>query len=221
MAKTIGIVVAMTRETGVKEKFESTVEYVAGIPFNHFKAGDNRVILAECGIGETRSAAATALLVGHFKVDEIINYGYVGALEENIPMNEVFAVEEIVHTDVDLIAFGLQLGQYDGREEVLFHPDSALTKRIAAGLPGKRLASSDKFVALGEKKKELNRVFGANICDMEGAGVASVCERAGVPYASIKIVADGVETDCTDAFFENSVFGIVPLVDMICDYIVK
>lgn len=221
MAKKIGIVVAMDRETGVLNKFESKKEIVAGISFNFLKAGENDVVLAECGIGETRSATATGILLAKYEVDEIINYGYVGALEESTPMNIVYAVEEVVHTDMDLVAFGLKPAQYDGRSEVSFFTDKALTKRIAPTLPLKKLASADKFVSSGEKKKELHDVFGANICDMEGAGVAQACDRAKVPYAIIKIVADGVENDCTDTFFENSISGIEPLVDLICDYLVK
>ena len=220
MKKTIGIVVAMDRETGVKEKFAYKTEYLAGIAFNIFQAGENKVVLAESGIGEVRAAAATALLIGRYNVDEIINYGYVGSLNESIPVNAVCAVDEIFHTDVDLVAFGNVLGQYDGRDEVPFKTNLALTKRIA-DLPLKKIASSDKFIASGEKKKELRKVFGADICDMESAGVAEVCDRANVPFAILKIVSDGVESDCTDSFWENSIFGIVPLVDLICDYLVK
>ena len=220
MAKTIGVVVAMNRETGVLGHFPHEKEIVAGFSFNLFKAGENNVILAECGIGETYAAAATALLIGRYKVDEIINYGYVGALEEDTPMNAVFAVQKVLHTDFDLTAFGLSMCQYDGRDKIEFTPDAALTARIA-DLPLKTLASADKFVWSGDRKKELNQEFDAHICDMEGAGVASVADKAGVPYALVKIVADGVESDCTDEFFKNSVFGIEPLVKLICDYLEK
>ena len=219
--KKIGIVVAMNKETLVLERFVHTTELVAGIPFHTFSAGQNTVVLAECGIGETRAAAATALLIAYFQVDEILNYGYVGALSKNLPLNAVCAVESVVHTDVDIRAFGLALGQYDGRDAVAFYPSASLTKAVGVNLPLKRLASADKFVSEGEKKNALRETFGADICDMEGAGVASVCDRAGVPYALLKLVSDGVEEDCTEEYMKNSVRGIIPLVDLICNYLVK
>ena len=44
-----------------------------------------------------------------------------------------------------------------------------------------------------DKKRFLNRTFGAHICDMETAGIVITAARAGVPCLVIKTVSDGVE----------------------------
>ncbi len=223
MGKKIGIVVAMQREAGVLEHFSNIEKKtVLGIEFYSFSSANNSVCLARCGIGETRAAAATALLISLFHCDNIINYGYVGALNDSLMIDEVVAVEEVIHTDVDLTAFGLALGQYDEEKEVEIKCDDTLLYELCGDTKRVRLASSDKFVATREKKLFLANNFNAQICDMEGAGIASVCRQAGVPFALLKIVADGVkEEDCTESFSKNSIFGIAPLVDIICRYLEK
>lgn len=223
MGKRIGIVVAMQREAGVLEHFSNIEKkIVGGMEFYSFTAGDNLIFLARCGIGETRSASATAILITLFNCDRIINYGYVGALNDTLIIDEIVAVDNVVHTDVDLTAFGLSLGQYDEEKEVEIRCDSALLQELAGSIKRVRLASSDKFVSTREKKLALNGTFNAQICDMEGAGIASVCRQAGVPFALLKIVADGIkEEDCTESFSKNSLFGIAPLVEIICEYLKK
>lgn len=221
MSRNIGIVVAMERETGVLKKFSTKKEMVAGFSFYKFKAGGNNVVLAECGIGEMRSAAACAILLSRYGVDSILNYGYVGALDEEMQMNSVYAVDRIVATDVDLVAFGLQRGQLDGFENVELFTNVALTQEVCGALPRRKLASSEKFVSSADAKRRLRSEFGAQLCDMEGAGIAAVCQQAKIPFASIKIVADGLEEDCTDTFETNSVNGIQPLVELICRYLKK
>lgn len=223
MGKKIGIVVAMQREAGVLDHF-SIIEkkIVLGIEFYSFNTANNSVCLARCGIGETRAAAATALLISLFNCDSIINYGYVGALNDTLMIDEVVAVKDVIHTDVDLTAFGSALGQYDGENDVEIKCDDSLLNDLCGNTKRVRLASSDKFVSTKEKKNLLANMFDAQICDMEGAGIASICRQAGIPFALLKIVSDGVkEEDCTESFSNNSIFGITPLVEIICKYLEK
>lgn len=221
--KTFGVVVAMNRESGLLELFPNyQKEYVCGIPFYLFNAADNRVVLTTCGVGEISASSAVALLIGHYGVNEIINYGFVGSLKCELPINMVIGVSEVVHTDMDLTAFGNVIGQYDEREEVTFKASRELTRKIL----GKDvffgvLASADKFVSKGEVKTAISQAFNADICDMEGAGIAVVCTRANIPFALIKVVVDGVEEDCTDAFSANSVFGVDGAIECIAGYLKK
>ena len=53
-------------------------------------------------------------------------------------------------------------------------------------------ASADKFVEGAEKKRSLHARFGADICEMEAAGVVLSCNRSGVPCLVIKTVSDGI-----------------------------
>lgn len=220
--KRIGIVVAMNRESGILEIFpDHKKEVICGIPFYVFKANRNKVVLTTCGVGEIASASATAILISHYSVDEVINYGFVGSLKNNLPINAVVGVSEVVHTDMDLTSFGNALGQYDGAEKVEFTPSKTLTQNILGenALFGK-LASADKFVSNGKVKSDIAKKFGADICDMEGAGISVCCTRANVPFALIKVVVDGIEDDCTETFSANSIYGVDGAIRQIAFYII-
>lgn len=221
--KKIGIVVAMNRESGLLELFKDhTKESLCGIDFYSFMAKGNKIVLTTCGIGEINASSATAILIVHYGVSEIINYGFVGSLKHDLPVNVVVGVTSVVHTDMDLTAFGNQLGQYDERKELDFVPDEKLTRAILGeDVYMGRLASADKFISDGNVKLNIAKSFSADICDMEGAGISVCCERAKVPFALIKVVADGIENDCTQTFFENSTFGVDGAIRKIAEYICK
>lgn len=221
--KTIGIVVAMNRESGLLELFRNhTREIVCGIPFFVFETEKNKVVLTTCGVGEIAAASATAILIARYGVDEIVNYGFVGSLKRDLPVNVAVGVTAVVHTDMDLTAFGNEIGQYDGADFVDFTPSKALTEEILGkNVYFGKLASADKFVSDGKIKTSISQKFNADICDMEGAGIAVCCSRANVPFSLIKIVVDGIEDDCTQTFFANSVFGVDGAIRKIADYLVK
>ncbi|MBQ5326692.1 MAG: 5'-methylthioadenosine nucleosidase, partial [Oscillospiraceae bacterium] len=54
-------------------------------------------------------------------------------------------------------------------------------------------ASADKFVAEPQQKINLNKQFGAHICEMEAAGIVLICNRNNVPCLLIKCVSDSIE----------------------------
>ena len=53
-------------------------------------------------------------------------------------------------------------------------------------------ASGDKFVADPKIKAELHEKYGADICEMEAAGIALTCDRNGIQCLLVKIVSDGI-----------------------------
>lgn len=221
--KTIGIVVAMNRESALLELFKArTEERICGIPFHIFDAKNNKIVLTTCGVGEVSAASATSILICHYGAEEIINYGFVGSLKHDLPINAVVGVNSVIHTDVDLTAFGSKLGQYDGRDEVDFKPSIGLIKNILGeNIHLVRLASADKFISDGKKKAAIAKEFSADICDMEGAGIAVVCTRSQIPFAFVKVVVDGLEDDCTQTFEANSIFGVDGAIKKIAEYITK
>ena len=51
-------------------------------------------------------------------------------------------------------------------------------------------SSGDKFIGDPIKKAELHKLFNADICEMESAGIALTCNRNRIPFLMIKCVAD-------------------------------
>lgn len=163
----------------------------------HCYADDRREIYAiSAGAGEIAAAAATALLIGVFQVDLVLNYGVVGGLSEEMKLLRSCVVERVVHYDFDTAAWsGRVVGQYDEYPTPYIPATPELVKKARKIRPELRAvtcASADKFVATPEAKRALYDRWGADICEMEAAGIVLTCNRAKVPCLLIKTVSDGV-----------------------------
>ena len=199
----VGFVVAMESEyvpfLSKLGKFVDS-EVLAGIEFCKYELYDRTIFLAKCGIGEIASSAATALLIGRFGCRYIVNFGLVGSLD-GASCGEIALVRDVVHYDCDITAFGHQLGAPADIDDPFILADQKMVRSLERfKLPVLRLASGDKFVADPALNSKIKTDFSANICDMEGAGVALTCARAHVPFTMIKLVSDGANDNATEDF---------------------
>ena len=171
--------------------------------------------LSRSGIGEIAAASATQYLIDHFRVDGIINYGVVGALTEEHVEQCVGIVEKVVHYDFD-VSFGssYQIGEYPDLGIYLEPVGSVISESEVSDLPKFVCASADKIVGGGEPKRRLHRNFGADICEMEAAGVLITCNRNNVPCTMIKAISDGVDGD-VEAFEQHAYLAAKRCVEII------
>lgn len=199
----IGFVVAMDSEyTPFLGKLGKLVEseVSCGIEFCKYELFDRVIFLAKCGIGEVASSAATALLIGKFGCKYIVNFGLVGSLSGETAGSLVL-VRDVVHYDCDITAFGHLLGAAADMSSPFVPCDAKMLSRLSSlGIPALRLASGDKFVADPALNEKIKSDFSADICDMEGAGIALTCARAHVPFCMIKLVSDGADNSATEDF---------------------
>lgn len=146
-------------------------------------------------VGEIAAAAACQLLISRFNVQAILNFGVVGALTEQTRTFSTMYVHSVVHYAKDTTGIDdCPLGQYECFPSVAVDTDGDLLKTALTvhKLPVVRCASADKFVADSGEKSMLNSLFGADICDMESAGVLFTCKFNGVPCLLIKCVSDSL-----------------------------
>lgn len=183
----------------------SREETICGVPFSLYFSGNREIVLAKCGIGEIAAASAASLLIGHFGCDYIVNYGLVGALDGR-NLGAVVAVRDVAHYDCDITAFGHPLGASADLGVVYLPADEkALLSLEKQGVPAVRLASGDKFIAKESLKNQVKSAFSANICDMEGAGIALTCARSHIPFTMIKAVSDGADEGAAQAFEQSKI----------------
>lgn len=196
--KNIGMIVAVELDA-VLERYGAPLrrENRCGFPILSYDLGPARLHVAHTGAGEIAAAAATALLIDRYEADLIVNFGVVGGLTGEMAKTKSCVVERIVHYDFDTSQYDDTVpGQYEGFESVYIPATAALAERARALCPelkGVTCASADKFVGDPGRKAELHRLFGADICEMEAAGIALTCHRAGTPFLMIKTVSDGIE----------------------------
>ncbi len=175
------------------------------------------------GVGELAAAAATELLITAYEADLIVNYGVVGGLTEDMTMARTVVVEKVVHTDFDTAAWnGFETGRYPDYESryVPATPELvAKAQEIAPELVRVTCASADKFVAGEARKRALHEEFGADICEMEAAGVVLTANRNHVPCLLIKAVSDGITGGAEE--FEHEVLRSSAVCLEVADRIIR
>ncbi len=165
-------------------------------------------------VGEICAAAAVQLLITGFGAEVILNFGVVGALTHKTSLFSALLVGSVVHYDMDTSAADdCQPGRYLCFDDTAIECDKTLLDkaRKLSDLPVARCASADKFVEGREAKTRLHELYGADICDMESAGILITCKMNGVPCLMVKSVSDSLtdgaaeyETNlnaAVDAFF--------------------
>lgn len=167
------------------------------------------VLLAKCGIGKVNAAALAQLLVLQ-GVSHVIFTGVAGGLVPGLRVGDLVMSTDAVQHDVDVSALGYAPGEVPGEVSgggIAWPADErlrALALSAAAAVPevqavAGRVASGDQFIADPAKGRWLREVFGAVCAEMEGAAVAQICHKAGVPFLIIRSLSDsadeGAQTD--------------------------
>lgn len=206
----IGIVTAMAEETyPILNRLGNIVAQstISGVRVCKAEVGAHTVYLATGGVGEIRTAMTAQLLKDLFDIDVALNFGFVGALNPALKQGDLLLARRVCHYQFDSSAIdGTVPGQYDGKEDRYFYLDSSLIDRVllATRKPLKQVtvASGDMFVASAEMKNRLRDEFDCDICEMELAALALVCERNRVPLLSLKVVSDSADESSPTSFPE-------------------
>ena len=196
--KNIGMVVAVEMDA-VLSRYGAPSEKrrVAGFEVYTYTGADYIIYALNSGAGEIAAAAATQLLISVFHADLILNFGVVGGLTEEMAKARTCVVESVVHYDFDTSEAGwAEPARYLDYPTAYIPASAALVERALSIEPRLKkviCASADKFVGKAERKRELHALYGAEICEMEAAGIVLTCSRSGVPCLLIKTVSDGIE----------------------------
>ena len=195
--KKIGMLVAIEMDAVLSRYGEpgETLEF-PGYTVLTYTNDSYTLYVLSAGAGEIAAAAGTQFLISVFGVDMILNFGVVGGLTPEMATAKTCLVESVVHYDLDTKAWlGLDDGHYPEYDSAFVPTSPELLSRALELEPGMKkviCASADKFVDDPAKKAELHEKFGAQICDMEAAGVVLSCNRNKVPCLLIKAVSDGL-----------------------------
>lgn len=192
----IGIFTAMAKEAESFLNSGVTPEVVGGFTVYRFTLGKHEAVLC-CppSVGEIAASAACQLLITKYEVDCILNFGVVGALTPKASVQSFVYVKDVVHYDMDVSeADNTPVGRYGCFDGVAVKCDEALIRKALKvnELPTVRCASGDKFVGAVERKTQLSHTFGADICDMESAGILFACCFNNVPCLLVKCISDSL-----------------------------
>jgi adenosylhomocysteine nucleosidase len=196
----IGIIGAMDEEVSIlKAKLENIqTTIIAGCEFYQGELNGKQVILTKSGIGKVAAAVATTLLLERFQPDTIINTGSAGGYDNNLNVGDIVISTEVRFHDVDLTAFGYEIGQmaqlppaFTADEKLIeVAQDAAQTIQglnIIQGL----ICTGDIFMADPQKAEIARNNFPTMAaCEMEAAAIAQVCHQFEVPFVIIRSLSD-------------------------------
>lgn len=194
----IGMIVAVEIDAVLK-KYGKSLEKIEAKGFEVMKlAHENyEMIIVKSGAGEIAASAAAQYLISVHDVDMIVNFGVVGGLTDEMGVARLAVVEAVVHYDFDVSDWmnAVEPAQYMNYPSKFIPTDKVLLEAALKAEPTLKpvvCASADKFVGKPEKKRELHEKYGADICEMESAGIVLTCDRCGVPCLLIKTVSDSI-----------------------------
>lgn len=167
------------------------------------------LLLAACGIGKVNAAALTQALLGR-GASAVLFSGVAGGVDPDLRVGDLVVAHDALQHDVDVTALGYEPAQVPG-EPPVWAADPALRDLVAAAaaevaaeegvrLVVGRVVSGDTFVADPGRVAALRERFGATCAEMEGAAVAQVCARWGVPWAIVRSVSDTADHDASVDF---------------------
>jgi adenosylhomocysteine nucleosidase len=177
----IGIVAALSIEVGYLVDRLAKVRKYSG-PRHSIVEGEcagKIVALIVTGVGREPAARGTRTLLDGHRPRWVLSAGFGGALNPDLARFDLVMPSEVVD---------LKGHVYPVDEGV---PVAERNPRIKAG----RLLTVDGIVRTAAEKAELRARFGADVVDMESAGVAAACAERSARFLSIRVISDEAEAD--------------------------
>lgn len=195
----IGIIAAEDLEVQAILKTMDSVyqKNIHDYTFYEGKIGDKKVVLLKGGIGKVNAAIGTTLLLCHYQIDGVINCGVAGGIHQDHNVGDVIIATNLIHYDVDVTAFGRELGQIPGLPTV-FETDIHYKQIMEEVLETFQyraykgtIVSGDQFVSRQDQVDYILKNFPQAQCvEMEGASLAQVCYLMKVPFIVIRSLSD-------------------------------
>lgn len=197
----IGIIGAMEAEVAALKEKMTDVEITrkASMEFYAGTLEGKKVVVVRSGIGKVNAAVCTQILADEFQAEVVINTGIAGSLNAKINIGDIVISTDLVHHDMDAVAFGYPVGQVPQMEAFSFQSDEALRKIAVQAcrevnpdidVYEGRIASGDQFVADQSVKDNIVKNFDAYAVEMEGAAIAHTAYLNNIPFLVIRAISD-------------------------------
>ncbi|MCI9049984.1 MAG: 5'-methylthioadenosine/adenosylhomocysteine nucleosidase [Coprobacillus sp.] len=208
----IGIIGAMQEEVDEILKLmdlKTTNEY-QGYTFYEGIMNQKEIILLRGGIGKVNAAISTTLMMTHYNIDFVINIGSAGGLQKYQNVGDIVISNAVAHHDVDVTAFGHEMGKVPGLP-LYFEPDNELLDKVKLILERKALSShiglivsGDQFISQKEQVSNICKYFPQAMCsEMEAATIAQVCYTFGKKFIITRSLSDVFEKGNSSIQFDE------------------
>lgn len=206
----IAIIGAMPQEVArLVDQLESASELeVAGAYFHSGKLHGIDVVVLQSGIGKVNVTVSTTILVERFAPRCIINTGSAGGFGDHMQIGDVVISNEVRHHDVDVTAFGYEMGQVPGMPAA-YIPNAdliAVARDSIHALGGLNvheglICTGDSFMSDPVRVNHVRQLFPTMLAaEMEAAAIAQTCHLYGCPFVIIRALSDIAGQDAELSF---------------------
>lgn len=196
----IGIIGAMEQEVATLRQQLLNLETtrLGNCIFYTGELSNCRVVLVQSGIGKVASAVATTLMIQHFAPNAVINTGSAGGFDPELDVGDIVISSEVRHHDVDVTAFGYELGQVP-QMPAAFLPHDLLVRAAEQSIANlgfcktKKglITTGDSFICDPERIAIMRQQFPTMLAvEMEGAAIAQSCYMLNTPFVVIRSLSD-------------------------------
>ena len=196
----VGIIGAMEPEIAIlkAQLSDMTTVKLADYEFYKGRLADTDVVLVQSGIGKVASAVATTLLISQFKPDCVINTGSAGGFDPELNVGDVVISSEVRHHDVDVTAFGYEIGQvprmpagFTAHPALISAAEQSITTLGFCKTKKGLITTGDVFMCQPERIAKTRAQFPTMLAvEMEGAAIAQACYQLNTPFVVIRSLSD-------------------------------
>ena len=194
----IGIIGAMELEIdSLRTSIQSCKETKIGrFVFYEGTLNGIEVVLLLSGIGKVSASVATTLLIERYNPSLIINTGTAGGLGDT-SVHDIILANEVRHHDVDVTAFGYEIGQ-QAQMPPAFIANTQWTEKLkqvaerySHTLHYGQVESGDSFISSPTRLQEIANTFPkAKAVEMEAAAIAQTCYLLNIPFVMLRAISD-------------------------------
>ena len=217
--KPLGIITAIPQELEHLEDRAEGSERVGGLDFHRGRIEGQSAIFVEGGMGKVNAGVVATLLADRFACRALVFCGVAGGLDPGLGIGDVVIATRLVQHDYGAIIDGALVTYHAGEPPLPgmsrahgWDVAPALRARLAQAVAGLELppieasitgdaarqpsvsfgtiATGDAFINCDTTRIRLHREFSAHAVEMEGAAVAQVAQRFGLPWLVVRCLSD-------------------------------
>ena len=196
----IAIIGAMPQEVIrlVEQLDDASQLEVAGAQFHSGRLHGIDVVVLQSGIGKVNVTVSTTVLMERFSPRCIINTGSAGGFGDHMQIGDVVISSEVRHHDVDVTAFGYEMGQVPGMPAA-YLPNAELVsvaRNSIQSLGGLNvheglICTADSFMSDPVRVQNVRELFPTMLAaEMEAAAIAQTCHLYSCPFVIIRALSD-------------------------------
>ena len=155
------------------------------------------VMVARCGVGLIKSAAAVQALITDLGASKIIMSGTAGGIYNRLKIGDTVISDEIIYHEfgIDFIDSKADASLLEKADHVVY--TTQFTQTVVIG----RISSGSKFVT-GKDRGLISSKYGPLCSDMETAAVSQVAIENNVPFIAVRSISDTKDKSGLINFFK-------------------